>query len=124
VAQLPQVRGRYFRGVPRASWALVREAYHAGRLIEWTAITSVSKNARVAERFAAKDGAGGIVFDIKINDARNIALYSAIPAEEEVILSPNTQFTVASEPTTAPQKLQGVGRVELVQVAKDTLYSF
>jgi hypothetical protein len=57
--KLPQVRGRYFRGVPRASWALVRGAYHVGRPIEWTAITSVSKNAGVAERFAAKDGAGG-----------------------------------------------------------------
>jgi hypothetical protein len=122
--KLPQVRGRYFRGVPRASWAMVRGAYHVGRPIEWTAITSVSKNARVAERFAAKDGAGGIVFDININDARDVALYSAVPAEEEVILSPNTQFTVASEPTAAPQQPQGVGRVELVQVAKDTLYSF
>jgi hypothetical protein len=39
-------------------------------------------------------------------------------------LSPNIQFTVASEPTVAPQKPQAAGRVELVQVTKDTLYSF
>jgi hypothetical protein len=36
----------------------------------------------------------------------------------------NTRFTVVSEPTAAPQPPHRVSRVELVQVANDSLYSF
>jgi hypothetical protein len=109
------VTGRFYRGLPRSSWDHVRSAYQSGAKIEWTAITSVSANLRVAERFAAKEGAGGI-FDIKVNDARDIALYSAVPAEFEVLLKPNSRFVVSNGPLP-PLQHHRVGRVELVQTS-------
>jgi hypothetical protein len=120
--RLPLVAGRFYRGLPRSSWEWVRSAYQSGAKIEWTAITSVSAKLRVAERFAAKEGAGGIVFDIKVNDARDIALYSAVPAEFEVLLKPNSRFVVLNGPLP-PLQHHRVGRVELVQ-EKDMHHCF
>jgi hypothetical protein len=120
--KLPPVTGRFYRGLPRSAWDRVRSAYQSGAKIEWTAITSVSANLRVAERFAGKEGAGGIVFEIEVNDARDIALYSAVPAECEVILKPNSRFVVFNGALPSLQHHR-VGRVELVQ-EKDMHHCF
>jgi hypothetical protein len=119
--RLPPVTGRFYRGLPRSSWEWVRSAYQSGAKIEWTAITSVSAKLHVAERFAAKEGAGGIVFDIKVNDARDIALYSAVPAEFEVLLKPNSRFVVLNGPLP-PLQHHRVGRVERARKRHASLF--
>jgi hypothetical protein len=39
----------------------------------------------------------GVLFKLTVVSGRDIAAYSYLPKENEILLSPNTRFTVASE---------------------------
>lgn len=56
----------------------------------------------------AKDG---IIFKIKVLNGVDIAPYSVLPAENEVLLSPNMEFTVSS----GVQRQNGMDVIELVE---------
>ena len=87
-----------YRGVPSSSSAVVREKYQAGKGVYWTSFTSASEDIATAVEFASKEGPGGVVFRIRSLTGRYVKWYSSMPREGEVILSPNSSFTVSEGP--------------------------
>ena len=73
----------------------MRREYTVGRPVQWAAFSSTTKDVAAAKRFVDKDV--GVVFKLTVVSGRDIAAYSYFPKENEILLSPNTRFTVASE---------------------------
>ena len=87
-----------YRGLPGAG-GLVKD-YTAGRQVKWRAFVSCSQQLHVAMQFG--DMADNLVFRIKACRGKQVGLFSAFPAEDEVMLLPGAQFVVASAPYGGP----------------------
>ena len=70
----------------------VAKDYHAGRQIQWAAFSSTSIKLASTLPFVKKSE--GVMFRIQIFSGRDIGAYSYLPSECEILLSPNTRFTV------------------------------
>ncbi len=70
---------------------MIQEKYRDGANVHWSGFTSTTNNIKKAKAFAKQEG---IIFRIKIFTGRNIKYYSAIPSEDEVLLSPNIKLFV------------------------------
>ena len=92
--KLPRFQGTVYRGISDDQ-ATVRREYTVGRPIQWAAFSSTTKDAAAAKRFV--DKGVGVLFKLTVVGGRDIAAYSYFPKENEILLSPNTRFTVASE---------------------------
>ena len=73
----------------------MRQQYPQGRLVQWAAFSSTSRSLAAVRPFVKKDV--GVIFNIKVVTGRDIGAYSYFPKESEVLLTPNTRFTVTSE---------------------------
>ena len=94
--KLPRFQGTVYRGGNAGlDQAAVRREYTVGRPIQWAAFSSTTKDAAAAKRFV--DKGVGVLFKLTVVGGRDIAAYSYFPKENEILLSPNTRFTVASE---------------------------
>lgn len=93
LTKLPPVKLTVYRGVPKSSMDMIREKYRDGINIHWYAFTSTTNSIKKAKSFAEE---GGIIFRIKILSGRSIRHFSAIPSEDEVLLSPNCKLFVTS----------------------------
>ncbi len=89
--KLPPMKSTVFRGIPKESMKMIQEKYRDGLNIHWSGFTSTTNNIKKAKSFAQQ---GGIIFRIRILAGRNIRHYSAIPSEDEVLLSPNIKLIV------------------------------
>ena len=59
-----------------------------------------------------------------VHNAKNIQPYSALPHEDELLLSPNMEFLVTKElHTPADGPLRGRQVIEMQQIPDDTLWS-
>lgn len=94
---LPPTEATVYRGIPVSATDIVKDKYRTGAPVHWSAFTSTTTNLKKAQDFASKEGPGGIIFRIKCIQGRSVAPYSAIPTEDEVILSPNCKLTVVGE---------------------------
>ena len=99
-----------YRGVPTTASAVVAANYVGGTMVHWSGFTSTSRNLSVAQGFAR---AGGIIFRIQVFDGRCIKDFSAVRAEDEVLLSPNTKLMVIKGMTL--DVASGYYYVDLVQ---------
>ena len=94
--KLPRFQGTVYRGGNAGlDQATVRREYSVGRPVQWAAFSSTTKDAAAAKRFVKKDV--GVLFKLTVVTGRDIVAYSYFPKENEILLSPNTRFTVASE---------------------------
>lgn len=110
---LPENRRIVYRGLPKSARPVVEAAYRIGADVFWTTFVSTSTNERIAAGFAKGEGAGGIVFKITTQTGRDIKAWSALQGENEILLSPNSEFVVAKELHDEPGK--GYSYVELVE---------
>ncbi len=81
-----------FRGIgadPRAVIAGIKND-----LVLWPSFSSTSNSRFVASGFMARSGKGGVIFKIKAKNCREIMQYSYKPMERELLLPPQTWFTV------------------------------
>jgi hypothetical protein len=83
-----------YRGVPYSEPSIIAE-YCAKRMIYWSGFTSTSPKISVAKVFAKERG---IIFCVDIWSGREISKFSAFPTETEIVLSPNSKFSVKKEP--------------------------
>ena len=88
---LPAFRGEVLRGISAAALDVVRETYGDGCDVHWSSFTSTTTSLATAKQFA---GAGGIIFRVNVVTGRSVVAYSAVPREDEIILSPNSRFVV------------------------------
>ncbi len=72
----------------------MRREYSRGRPIQWAAFSSTTTNKAAAQRFVKKDQ--GVIFKLSVLTGCDIGRYSYFPDESEILLSPNTRFTVVS----------------------------
>ena len=94
--QLPAFSGTVFRGGNKGlDQNTVRQLYHPGRTIQWAAFSSTSRSLEAVRPFVKKEE--GVIFKIRVTTGRDIGAYSYFPKESEVLLTPNTRFTVTSE---------------------------
>lgn len=90
--QLNQFEGTVYRGSNFKAGADIKTLYAPGRPIQWAAFTSTSTDVATARQFVDKEA--GIIFKISVFSGRVVSPYSHIPRENEVLLTPNTRFTV------------------------------
>jgi len=103
IEALPAIRGRLvWRGIPSVPESDL-DFYREGSDVYWSGLTSTTVEINVAKKFA--NGPGGVLFVIRCVNGRSIAPYSAHP-EEEVLLSPNSRFTVLVGPTEGEDGLK------------------
>jgi hypothetical protein len=95
LAALPDWRGVVYRGIPGSERAVVEGQYKEGSTVHWSSFTSTTTTLATARDFA-RDG-GGVVFVIKVLQGRSVRAYSAMQAEDEILLSPNSRFSVTEE---------------------------
>jgi len=89
--KLPDIETTVYRGIPKNCEEKIRKEYKLNRPIHWSGLSSATELIAVAKSFAEKDG---ILFKIKIHGGKDIAKYSFVPAEDEILLSPNMKFKV------------------------------
>jgi hypothetical protein len=113
IDRLPAFSGTVFRGGNKGvDQTTVRQQYQPGRVIQWAAFSSTSRSLEAVRPFVKKDE--GVIFKIKVVSGRDIGAYSYFPKESEVLLSPNTQFTVTSE---VYKDNEGFTCVDLAEIA-------
>jgi len=93
---LPPFEGKVLRGIPAINLAIIQQHYTVGMDVHWSAFTSTTTSLHTAKQFA---GPAGVIISINVLTGRRIAQYSAIPNEEEVLLSPNCRLCVAKAAT-------------------------
>ena len=69
MSKLAVVQGLVLRGVPASSVGMVRDKYKLGSSIHWSGFTSTTTDIHQAKMFASKEGAGGLIFRIKVLNA-------------------------------------------------------
>lgn len=93
---LPPHNGVVYRGGNKGlDHKTVRKEYYLGRPIQWAAFSSTSIDESTAKAFVDKQL--GVLFKITVASGRQIGAFSAIPSEQEVLLTPNTRFAVSRE---------------------------
>lgn len=85
--KLPPHNGIVYRGT--VSPEIIKKEYYQGREIYWSSFSSTSKDEEVAKRFSGHEG---VVFKIKVMNAKDISYFSAF-AEKEVLLPPSISFS-------------------------------
>ena len=92
---LPKFQGVVYRGGNTGiDQTTVQRDYAPGRPIQWAAFSSTSRDVEATKRFVRKRE--GIIFKIRVVTGHDIGPYSYFPKESEILLSPNTRFTVTS----------------------------
>mmetsp|Transcript_22197 Transcript_22197/g.48250 ORF Transcript_22197/g.48250 Transcript_22197/m.48250 type:complete len:214 (-) Transcript_22197:30-671(-) len=107
---LPPFEGKVLRGIPASNLAIIQQHYAAGIDVHWSAFTSTTTSLDTAKQFAGPPG--GVIISINVLTGRRIAQYSAIPNEEEVLLSPNCGLIVANAVTL---EVDGYYYLEMVE---------
>lgn len=92
--KLPDCQCRVFRGSDDIE---VVSKYKLGTEITWSGFTSCSTKESVAKSFAKNSG---LLFVIEVANGKSIMPFSAIPAEEEVLLPPNATLMVSKVKTS------------------------
>ncbi len=92
LTKLPPESITVFRGIPFSAMDLIKQHYVQGVDVHWSAFTSTTTNLEKAQKFT--QGKGGIIMRIDVLTGRNIKHYSAIPSEDEILLSPNCRLVV------------------------------
>lgn len=117
---LPDVTTTVYRGMNAPNLA----EYQQSKRVHWSGFSSTSTNAQVSSRPPFYHGPPGIVFTLKVQNAKNIQPFSLLPGEAELLLSPNMEFVVTKElhePTEGA--LRGCRVIEMQQIPDDTLWS-
>ena len=73
----------------------VRREYNVGRPIQWAGFSSTSRKESATKSFLSKSV--GVLFKISVFSGTVVGDYSYLPAEDEVLLSPSTRFTVTKQ---------------------------
>ena len=91
----------HYEAVYRAVGINLRAYYGTARMngevVTWPRFSSCSVNVTIANDFLEGEPTGTIfAVTLTTGRARNISQFSTMPNEEEVLLSPNSRFTVSS----------------------------
>lgn len=101
---LPPFAGVVYRGLPEN----VAAVYTAGKQVRFSAFTSATTSADTAweaARAGEVDASRSTVLRLHIQSGRQLLDLSVFPAEDEVLLLPNTTFAVSSAPHVATRLL-------------------
>jgi hypothetical protein len=122
LAKIPDWSGNGYRGLalPQAD---VFNQYADGKTVAFPAFSSTSTNETVSTLFALKEAmkSGGakvpVLLVLQITKGKDIAKISAVESEAEVLLPPNSKFSVSGNPTKVSKGPFEVYKVTLVQTA-------
>ena len=106
--KLPAVKGVVYRGYPDR--ATTTAHYKVGRPIQWGAFASTSRDRTATYKFT--DKSTGVIFKLTISSGREVSRYSYFQGEQEVLISPQARFTVASAAYVAPDGFTYIDMVE------------
>lgn len=87
--KLPVFKGKVSRGI---DVPLPKDKYSKASSIVWNAFSSTSTSEQVAKNFIQSSG---VLFVLDITEGRLISEFSSIPSEDEVLLMPNSEWTVS-----------------------------
>ena len=87
--KLPSVHGDVWRILKND----VSNAYSANHRFRWPSLTSCSRNVHKAIQFSNPNGENTL-FKISVINGKNISRYSKYRDEEEILLIPDTEFSV------------------------------
>ena len=120
VARMPPWRGLAYRGV-RDDARMMRLLYTLGRTVQWGGFTSTSTDFATALSFA---GDAGVVLSLQIVAGTDVSRLSFCAHEHEILLMPNSQLVVSSEPHAEVYEDEPYTVIHLVQLsARGTLVS-
>ena len=112
---LDSVESVVFRGGNKGiDQATAKREYTVGRPIQWAAFSSTSLRREAAANFATKGE--GVLFVLKVRSGTAISHISMLGHEDEVLLSPNTRFTVTRD---LYFDKHGVACVDMVETQPD-----
>jgi len=115
-SKLPTHEGVLYRGLDERS-EIVKQ-YKLKRPIQWGSFTSTTTSLKSAKGFSDKKS--GVIVKIKGGFGKVVGPLSFFRGENEVILSPNAQFTVTEE----PEEKDGWWYVEIMQMSDEKAYVF
>lgn len=92
--KLPTQRLTVYRGVNKN----ISEDFKEGTQFVWSSATSCTRDASIAPYFANNSNETGTLFQIDVNNGRDISSFSEFPKEEEVLIRPGTKFLVTKGP--------------------------
>lgn len=117
--QLPPFSGTVYRGGNEGmDQTTVLRDYGPGRPVQWAAFSSTSKSVEVPKQFVQHGF--GVLFRIQVVAGRDIGRYSFYQNESEILLSPNSRFTVTR---ALHEGSDGYNYVDLAETAGSLLHS-
>ena len=75
----------------------VSSAYPMNHTFRWSSLTSCSRNVYTAIEVFSNEKSQNTLFKISVTHGKNISQYSKYPNEEEIILIPDTEFSVIGQ---------------------------
>jgi hypothetical protein len=93
LAALPPVQGIVYRGMEFPKKTQAVETYRMGQTVQWGAFSSTATTLDSA--FHSEQS---IMFKIKVHSGHDLCKYSIYASENEVLLSPECSFRIASMP--------------------------
>jgi hypothetical protein len=119
---LPDVQRTVHRGVAKLPFL---DHYGQSKKVRWQGFTCTSTSTAVAKQFAQQPSEGeGVIFKIEIYNGKDVAPYSWIPSEKELLLSPSMEFVVTkSLHVPSSGELAGCRVIEMQQLSSTTLWS-
>jgi hypothetical protein len=100
--------------------AEVETRYSKGKVLTESTFSSTSSDFSVARRFAEESGSGkklGVLLIISGPKGKDIAMFSEVKSEGEVLLLPGASFRVDNVEKPAPGGVEKMVRVYLTQTA-------
>ena len=91
-----------------------KSAYPVGKTVTWQSFSSSSRSQHAASGFVQMQGSAlsGSLFVIQSICAKKIEYFSAMPAEQEVLFLPNSQFKVLRKLETQEEKEQELDELD------------
>jgi hypothetical protein len=114
LSMLPLFTGYVYRSVNFPQKIQAVEAYGIGKTVQWGGYTSTATVLGSAKGFYKQES---ILFKIKVHSGHDICKYSYVDSENEVLLSPECSFQVAS----APYESDGCTMIDLEELINEAL---
>ena len=114
LGKLPAFQGDVYRGVKVLKDEVLKE-YSRTKIIRWAGFSSTSTSFGTAKGFSK---AGEIIFKITVQTGRLIQPYSFYQTEDEVLLSPNSELLVISD----PYQVDGYTIIDMIEIDAENAY--
>lgn len=95
LSRLPDWEGECFHGCPDADTVLTCGSFAPGKCVQFGCFWSASTSLDVVKETIQRET--GLIFRLRVRSGRDVKPYSFLPADGEILLTPEHRFTVARE---------------------------